>query len=644
MADKRNRDNPTNRLNTVLDVIETAGRLRSSTVIVAGGDRIDDVELVESARDHGFVDRIILVGDKKRIHQIIGDLGIEIPEKDILQADGNEEIAARTVRTALEEDIDILLKGRVTTGTLSRDMLKLANRPTTSLVTLLDSSAIGRGRPILMSDPAITTIANYGRLTGIIRNAVDVAQTVLEIEKPRVAVLSAYERVIASLPSTQTALALSSLDWQDAYVCGPLSFDLATSAEVLEIKGKPDLLNAGEVAGRADVLICPNIETANVLYKAISAQARFGNASMANIAVGFDVSYGIISRADSLETRLTSIALCSVFAQRTREKPHTHRKSVVVSEKTSTVLAVDPELEHLQVAVYKGGRRIREDTLPVTELTDGIHVDWDRQIHAWTRTLKERLGRAGIRPESAAEGGGIVFKGRRRLPGRVYRITDGTRTAPGKKPSAPSDHFELVEAGGALHLGIPLVRCLAEEWNIPGYAVQPMELTQREWDRLRKGDHELLFREWLIPAAFEDTAERFGVPEKSLSLILVHGAEDISVVGVDGHRMDDCRITVLDMDSVQKMDLQKEEAVEVAAPILEEIRKAAAFRKNFIHAVIFTGILAHRSALSRSLKGAVQELAPVLTFTGKPDVRTVAIAAQKAVAHEKLKPISGGKR
>ena len=171
-----------------------------------------------------------------------------------------------------------------------------------------------------------------------------------------------------------------------------------------------------------------------------------------------------------------------------------------------------------------------------------------------------------------------------------------------------------------------------------------MELTQREWNRLRKGDHELLFREWLIPAAFEDTAERFGVPEKSLSLILVHGAEDISVVGVDGHRMDDCRITVLDMDSVQKMDLQKEEAVEVAAPILEEIRKAAAFRKNFIHAVIFTGILAHRSALSRSLKGAVQELAPVLTFTGKPDVRTVAIAAQKAVAHEKLKPISGGKR
>ncbi|MBU4496005.1 MAG: hypothetical protein KJ874_11995 [Acidobacteria bacterium] len=394
MADKRNRDNPTNRLNTVLDVIETAGRLRSSTVIVAGGDRIDDVELVESARDHGFVDRIILVGDKKRIHQIIGDLGIEIPQKDILQAEGNEEIAALTVRTALEEDIDILLKGRVTTGALSRDMLRLANRPTTSLVTLLDSSAIGRGRPILMSDPAITTITNYGRLTGIIRNAVDVAQTVLEIEKPRVAVLSAYEGVIASLPSTQTALALSSLDWQDAYVCGPLSFDLATSAEVLEIKGKPDLLNAGEVAGRADVLICPNIETANVLYKAISAQARFGNASMANIAVGFDVSYGIISRADSLETRLTSIALCSVFAQRTREKPHTHRKSVVVSEKTSTVLAVDPELEHLQVAVYKGGRRIREDTLPVTELTDGIHVDWDRQIHAWTRTLKERLGRA----------------------------------------------------------------------------------------------------------------------------------------------------------------------------------------------------------------------------------------------------------
>jgi butyrate kinase len=91
------------------------------------------------------------------------------------------------------------------------------------------------------------------------------------------------------------------------------------------------------------------------------------------------------------------------------------------------------------------------------------------------------------------------------------------------------------------------------------------------------------------------------------------------------------------------MDLEKEEAVEVAAPILEEIRKTAAFRKNFIHAVIFTGILAHRSALSRALKEPVQELAPVLSFAGKPDARTVAVAAQKALFQEQIKPYSGGK-
>lgn len=643
MADKRKNNNQYDRLKTVLDIIETAGRLRSSTVIVAGGDRPDDVELVESARDHGFINRIVLVGDKNKIHHIINDLGIEIPEEDILQAEGNEEIATRTVRTALEEDIDILLKGRVTTGTLSREMLKLANRPTTSLVTLLDSTAISRGRPLLISDPAITTITNFGRLTGIIRNAVDVAQTVLQIEKPRVAVLSAYEGVLASLPSTHTALALASLDWQDAYVCGPLSFDLATSMEALEVKGKPDLLNAEEVAGQADVLICPNIETGNVLYKAISAQARFGNASMANIAVGFDVAYGIISRADSLETRLTSIALCSVFAQRTKEKLHPRRKSVVVSEKTSTVLAVDPELERLQIAVYKGGRSIQEDTLPITEQKDGVHVDWEKQIQTWTRTLKEKLDHAGIIPESTAGGGGIIFKGRQQLPGRVYRISDGIPTPAEKKRSAPSDHFELVESGGALHLGIPLVRSLAEAWNIPGYAVQPTAFSKRDWDRLRKGDNKLLFLEWLIPAAFEDMAERFGVPEKSLSFILVHGAEDISVVGVDGHRINDCRVTLLDMDSIQKMDLGKQEAAAVASPIVKEIKKTAAFRKNFIHAVIFTGILAHRSALSRALKTGIQELAPVLSFTGKPDARTVGIAAQKALAHEQKKPFSGEK-
>ncbi|MBN1272551.1 MAG: hypothetical protein JXB26_09805 [Candidatus Aminicenantes bacterium] len=356
LPEKKNPD----RLKTVLDIIETAGRLASSTVIVAGGDRAEDIQLVESARDHGFVDRIVLVGHKTNIHKVVQNLGIEIRPENILHAEGNEEIAARTVQTALDEDIHIVLKGRVPTAVLSREMLKLSNRPTTSLVSMMDVSAVSNGRLFFLSDPAITTVINFGRLTGIIRNAVDVAQMAAGIEKPRVAVLSAYEGVLPSLPSTQLALKLSELNWPDAFVCGPLSFDLATDSEALRIKGMPKLPHAEEVAGRADVLICPNIETGNVLYKCVSAQARFGGASIANIAVGFDVSYGVISRADSLESRLASIALCSVFAQRTRalRKP---RPCSAPAGKTQEIFSLEPGKEMIDTAACRIG-------LPVTEL------------------------------------------------------------------------------------------------------------------------------------------------------------------------------------------------------------------------------------------------------------------------------------
>ncbi|MFO7734502.1 MAG: hypothetical protein R6X21_12765, partial [Candidatus Aminicenantes bacterium] len=158
------------------------------------------------------MERIVLVGDRKKILETVEKLGIDIPEKDIIHAEGHEAVAAESVRAALDEDIEILLKGGVPTGILSREMMKLANRPTASLVTLLDASSIAGGRPLLLSDPGLTTITNFGRLTGIIRNAVDVAKAVLGIERPRVAVLNAYEGLIPTLPSSAAAFKLAGLD------------------------------------------------------------------------------------------------------------------------------------------------------------------------------------------------------------------------------------------------------------------------------------------------------------------------------------------------------------------------------------------------------------------------------------------------
>jgi phosphotransacetylase len=300
----------------VVDLIEIAGGLPASTVVVVGGHRVEDLRLVESARDHGIVDRIILVGMKDRIAQAVAEVGIEIDPKDIVPAENDEQIAQATVGLIKAGNVDIVLKGAISTPILNRNMLPLAVRSTVSLVTVFDAASISNGRPMILTDAGVTTVCSFERIQDLVRNAVDVARTVMAIDKPRVAILSANEKQIPSLPSTLIGLETAKRPWTDAVVCGPLSFDLAIDLESVSIKGLPDLPNAKEVAGRADILVCPGIDSANILYKTISAMNKYGEASLASITVGFPVPYIILSRSDSLETRLVSIALCAVYIQR----------------------------------------------------------------------------------------------------------------------------------------------------------------------------------------------------------------------------------------------------------------------------------------------------------------------------------------
>lgn len=309
----------TDGLESAADLIDIAGRLAASAVVVAGGDRVEDLRLVESARDHGIVDRIVLIGEAEGIARAVDEVGIEIQPRDIVAAGGDEAVAAATVQLIEAGGVDIVLKGNISTPVMNRHMLPLAVRPTVSLATVFDAAPIARGRPMVMTDAGVTTDCKFERMVDLVRNAVDVAQTVLRIDRPRVAILSANEKQIPSLPSTRMGTELSALDWPDAIVYGPLSFDLATDVDSATVKGVADLPGAAEVAGRADVLVCPGIDSANILYKAISALNKYGLASLASITVGFPAPYIILSRADSLETRLASIALCSVYVRRSAD-------------------------------------------------------------------------------------------------------------------------------------------------------------------------------------------------------------------------------------------------------------------------------------------------------------------------------------
>jgi butyrate kinase len=366
MADKIEMPNTfyNERLDSVGDLVEIAGRLKASTVAVSGGHRPEDLQLVESARDHGIVDRIILVGDKRLISQAVTDVGIEISKQDLIPADSDEEIAAATVCLIKEEAVDIVLKGGISTPVINRYMLQIAVRSTVSLASIFDASPIADGRPIILTDAGVTTVCNFGRLVGIIENAVEVSRVVMGIPRPKVAVLSANEKQIASLPSTQLGMELAGRSWGDAVVYGPLSFDLATDPGSVDVKGVPDVPAAREVAGRADILVCPSIDAANILYKAVTAMTKYGQASIAGITVGFQVPYVILSRADTLDTRLNSVALCSVYSQRRAASKPTLRYKKAEEIDSYSVATVRPGMGGVKIALFESGKPVYQGEVP----------------------------------------------------------------------------------------------------------------------------------------------------------------------------------------------------------------------------------------------------------------------------------------
>ena len=303
-------------IEAVSDLVLIAGRLRPKTVIIPGGDREDDLRLVESARDHGIVDRCILVGDGEAIRRAAGNVGIEVDDEDVVATGDEAESARTTVEHVRRGEVDLILKGNISTPILNREMLKIRVRNTISLVTMFDAAPIADGRCMLLTDPGVTTDCTLERMVGLVENAAAVARSIMGIARPRVAILSANEKVIDSLPSTHVGRELASRDWPDASVYGPLSFDLAVSAGSVRLKGASLSDAAAEVAGRADVLVCPGLDAANILYKVIMEIVKYGLGTFAGVTVGVAVPYVILSRADNVETKLQSIALASIASER----------------------------------------------------------------------------------------------------------------------------------------------------------------------------------------------------------------------------------------------------------------------------------------------------------------------------------------
>ena len=258
----------------------------------------------------------LLVGPGARIKSVAEKSGIDISGLEIVEAPHSQGSAARAVEVVREGRAEALMKGSLHTDELmgavvQRDTgLRTARRISHCFVM----DVPGYADVLIISDAAINIAPTLDEKMDIVQNAIDLAHS-LGMTEVRVAILSAMEMVNSKVPSTIEAAALCKMadrgQITGGILDGPLALDNAINAESASIKGIRSL-----VAGRANVLIAPDLEAGNMLAKSLSFLAH---ADAAGIVLGARVPIILTSRADSVTTRLASCAVASLVAQSRRE-------------------------------------------------------------------------------------------------------------------------------------------------------------------------------------------------------------------------------------------------------------------------------------------------------------------------------------
>lgn len=279
---------------------------RKKIAVVAAHDE-HVLDAVTAATKQGIVDAV-LVGDRERIREIADIHQFDISACEIIDEKENIDAAALAVRMIHEGTAHVLMKGLVDTPTFLRPILQREGGLRTG--DILSSVAIfelkGYHKIFALTDGGLNIAPDLKTKVSILRNGVFFMNR-LGIEMPKVAVLGALEFVNESMTATIDGALLSKMaqrgQLKHCIVDGPLSFDNAISAESARFKGIES-----EVAGDADILLAPNIETANVLYKSF---VYLANASPAAVIVGASVPVILTSRADSEVVKLNSISLAA---------------------------------------------------------------------------------------------------------------------------------------------------------------------------------------------------------------------------------------------------------------------------------------------------------------------------------------------
>ena len=279
---------------------------------VAVAHPCDDVSL-ESAVEAARLRLIepILVGPEERIRAVAAGAGLDISGLEIVASEHSHDSAAKAVELVTAGRVEALMKGSLHTDELMAAVVSRQGgiRTARRISHCFIMDVPNHPDALIITDAAVNIAPTLDVKVDIVQNAIDLAHAMGVVEV-RVAILSAMETVNAKVPSTIEAAALCKMadrgQITGALLDGPLALDNAISPQAAEIKRI-----VSPVAGRANVLVVPDLEAGNMLAKSLSFLAQ---ADAAGIVLGARVPIILTSRADSLLTRLASCAVAVMVA------------------------------------------------------------------------------------------------------------------------------------------------------------------------------------------------------------------------------------------------------------------------------------------------------------------------------------------
>ncbi|WP_257387698.1 bifunctional enoyl-CoA hydratase/phosphate acetyltransferase, partial [Tahibacter caeni] len=255
---------------------------------------------------------------RAKLDAVAAQAGLDLSGLRIEDVPHSHAAAAHAAELARTGAVEALMKGSLHTDELMAAVLAaeagLRTKRRVSHCFLMQVASYPR--PFIITDAAINIAPTLDHKADIIRNAIDLAHAI-GVECPRVAILAAVETVNPAMPATVDAAALCKMadrgQITGGVLDGPLAFDNAVSPAAAQIK---DIVSP--VAGQADILVVPDLESGNLLAKQLE---YMGNAASAGIVLGARVPVVLTSRADAQDTRIASCAIAVLLAHRYRATP-----------------------------------------------------------------------------------------------------------------------------------------------------------------------------------------------------------------------------------------------------------------------------------------------------------------------------------